>query len=297
MRLLLNSGPDGGECPPAGSCRGFNGTCGLLADQFATVAVLPDYPNGLQDWTCTAFPNDDSQIDSFIVGLISIALAIPVTMFITTCFAIANDNEAPESWLEWTGLPKLVFGVNAHRRWHYTRGQPPVRYVKWYVRSVGAPITETAANMWCSFYAWITNTETPWAEEALEAERAADKEALQQHLRQGGVDDGSLRRFSHSSASRRISVSKAPGGDGSEFGDAVALDELAAGTSGDAASSEVGSAVELAKYKHRVVAIGIAATAICWGLFTWFIFTCACWCLCVRSRLWLTPFVASQTAC
>jgi hypothetical protein len=38
--------------------------------------------------------------------------AIPVTVFITTCFGIANDNEAPESWLEWTGWRKLVFGLN-----------------------------------------------------------------------------------------------------------------------------------------------------------------------------------------
>ena len=136
VRLLLDSGPDGGSCPPVGDCRGFNGTCGELPSQFATVAVMPDYPNGLQDYTCTAFPNDDNSVDSFIVGLISLAIgascaptdraavvlwclhalpgraAIPVTVFITTCFGIANDNEAPESWLEWTGWRKLVFGLN-----------------------------------------------------------------------------------------------------------------------------------------------------------------------------------------
>ena len=74
VRLLLDSGPDGGECPPVGDCRGFNGTCGELPAQFATVAVMPDYPNGLADWTCTAFPNDDNSVDSFIVGLISLAI-------------------------------------------------------------------------------------------------------------------------------------------------------------------------------------------------------------------------------
>ena len=74
MRLLLNSGPDGGNCPSVGDCRGFNGTCGELPSQFATVAVMPDYPNGLQDYTCTAFPNDDNSVDSFIVGLISLAI-------------------------------------------------------------------------------------------------------------------------------------------------------------------------------------------------------------------------------
>jgi hypothetical protein len=37
--------------------------------------VLPDYPNGLQDWSCSAFPDDDKPVDSLIVGLISIASA------------------------------------------------------------------------------------------------------------------------------------------------------------------------------------------------------------------------------
>ena len=78
MRTLLDSGPDGGSCPPVGDCRGFNGTCGELPNQFATVPVLPDYPNGLQDYTCTAFPNDDNSVDSFIVGLISVAIGASV---------------------------------------------------------------------------------------------------------------------------------------------------------------------------------------------------------------------------
>jgi hypothetical protein len=152
---LLNSGPDGGFCAAAGDCRGFNGTCGELPAQFAKIAVLPHYPNGLVDYTCTAFPNDDNRVDSFIVALISLAIgasafsparaaccaralcppsgpltrrcagrsranaparaAIPVTIFISTCFSIANDNEAPESWLDWSGWRKFVFGLNGAR--------------------------------------------------------------------------------------------------------------------------------------------------------------------------------------
>ena len=53
-----------------GACRGFEGTCGQLAAQFAEVPVLPDFPNGLADWTCTAFPDDNNPVDSFIVGLV-----------------------------------------------------------------------------------------------------------------------------------------------------------------------------------------------------------------------------------
>ena len=98
VRELLNSGPDGGACPADYSlpCRGFTGECGDIASQFSSVPVLPDYPNGLADWTCHAFPDDDKPLDSFLVGLIAVACAIPVTWFMQSCFEIANDSEAPE---------------------------------------------------------------------------------------------------------------------------------------------------------------------------------------------------------
>ena len=91
----------------------------------------------MPDMRSPQFPNQDKPVDSFIVGLISIAIAIPVTVFIASCFGachepvrarlrvltgaqsipppagIANDSEAPESWLEvrtrhgCRGLPAL----------------------------------------------------------------------------------------------------------------------------------------------------------------------------------------------
>ena len=66
---ILDSGPDGGNCPSAADCRGFTGNCADIVNQFAELPVLPDFPDGMADYTCTAFPNDDNQIDSFIVGL------------------------------------------------------------------------------------------------------------------------------------------------------------------------------------------------------------------------------------
>jgi hypothetical protein len=61
LRFILDSGPDGGECPPVGPCRGFpepgkEATCSMIIDQFADLAVLPDFPNGLNEYTCHAFP-------------------------------------------------------------------------------------------------------------------------------------------------------------------------------------------------------------------------------------------------
>jgi hypothetical protein len=172
---LLDAGPDGGACPAAGDCRGFNGTCADLTTQFADVPVLPSFPAGLQDYTCHAFPDDDAPLDSFIVGLISIAIALPVAVFLASCFETANDGEAPESWLEWGSWRKLVFGVNAHRRWHYTGpAGPPNRHVRWFCRSMNEPPTETAVNLVHSLAACATRSDPPWI--AVAARVAGGKE-------------------------------------------------------------------------------------------------------------------------
>ena len=239
LRAILNSGPDGNNCPPMGPCRGFTGTCGDITAQFAELPVLPDYPNGMQDWQCDAFPDDTNDVDTFLVGLISLAVALPVTLFISTCFEIADDSEAPESWLEWVGWRKLVFGRDAHRRWHYTRPEgQPVRYVRWFVRSTTAPISETAANLCRSFYAWLTGTEVPWLVEAREAEFELEGAAKREGDCCGADGDG---------------------GDGkSESG---------------STSSSVRSAQALMRWKRTVTAAGLIGVYVTWAVFSWFIFT------------------------
>ena len=119
------------ECPPVGPCRGVEANCGDLAEAFADTPVLPDYPDGLADYTCAAFPDEENDRDTFIVGLLAFAISLPVTLFLQTCFELANDSEAPESWLTWAGNSRLVLGGQAARRWHYTgpKGQPS-RYVR-----------------------------------------------------------------------------------------------------------------------------------------------------------------------
>jgi hypothetical protein len=234
VRAILNSGPDGGACPPVGACRGFEGTCGQLAEQFAAVPVLPDYPAGMADYACHAFPDDDAPLDSFIVGLISIAIALPVASFCQTCFAIANDSEAPESWLEWVGWRKLVFGFNAHRKWHYTKRAQPLRHVKWFIRSIGAPQTETAMNLLVSVRCWLTCTEPPWIVEARDAEEEAEA---------AGTADEEAK-------------------------------PAKAGSEKASTSSSVRSARALSRYKRSVMAIGLAGIYICWAIFTWCVRPC-----------------------
>ena len=120
-------------------------TCANLLTGIA--APASSYPPSLVDWTCNAFPNDNLPGDSLIVALIAIAVALPVTIFLSGFFEIANDSDAPESWLRYAGLGRFVFGRLAHRKWHYTGplGQPP-RFARWYIRSASAPMLESLAN-------------------------------------------------------------------------------------------------------------------------------------------------------
>ena len=256
LRAILNSGPDGGNCPPVGPCRGFEATCGDITAQFAELPVLPDYPNGMQDWQCDSFPDDTNDVDTFLVGLISLAVALPVTLFISTCFEIADDSEAPESWLVWLGWRRIVFGRKAHRCWHYTgpEGQP-IRYVRWFVRSSTAPISETAANLCRSFYAWLTGSEVPWLVEAREAELEAEEAA--DVRKDGSVDD-----------------------DGKDDGDCGDGKSESGST-----SSSVRSARALMQWKRTVTAAGLAGVYITWAVFSWFIFTYgACMLACMLAR-------------
>ena len=91
IRLILDGGPDGGNCPPgAGPCRGFAGNCADVAAQFADLPVLPDWPSGLADYECHAFPDDARFIDTLLVSLLSIGAALPVSFFIFVCFDLVR---------------------------------------------------------------------------------------------------------------------------------------------------------------------------------------------------------------
>jgi hypothetical protein len=147
-----------------------------------------------------------------------------------------RDSQAPESWLEWVGWRKLVFGLHANHKWHYTGalGQPS-RHVKWFIRSVGAPQPETIINLGHSFVAAITGSLPPWT---IEAREAAEEEAKAEEA---------------GAAAAEASPAAAAAGS-----------EKAAST-----TSSVRSARALARYKRIMAATGFIGTYICWAVFTW----------------------------
>ena len=263
---LLDSGPDGGNCPAAGSCRGFNGTCADIVQQFTDVPILPDYPAGMADYTCDAFPMDSKPVDSFVVALISIAINVPVVLFLRTCFGIANDSEAPESWLEWSGWRRFVFGFDAHRQWHYTgpAGQPN-RHVRWFLRSVGAPPSETVINLGHSAVAFATCSDPPWTVEAREAAQAAAEEsevALHADAEYGSSSACETRPSDERSRTGSLLVDIAL-----EDGTQPNL-QRHSGVSSDG-NSAAAEARELARYKRAMAAAGLVGVYICWAVFSW----------------------------
>ena len=224
-------------CSPGAPCRGREGVlCGDLPTVFATEPVMPDFPNGLADYTCRQFPDDNNPRDSLIVALIALAVALPVTFFIASCFELANDNEAPESWLSWAGWPKLVWGPGAHRRWQYSgpAGQP-VRFVRWWIRCRDAPTPETIGNLWRSAVAWATCSKPPWILEAEELEVEAELH-----------DDDCGKPPRHE--------------DGSSLDAHSVRDSLA-------------SARRLRTSKRRLTIVGLVGVYLVWAVFAWFIFT------------------------
>jgi len=73
------------------------------------------------EYVCHAFPDDAYVTDQFFVALIGVAVALPVDMFLQHAFEVANEVDgAPESWLIWRGMWKMLLGKKAHSEWHFT---------------------------------------------------------------------------------------------------------------------------------------------------------------------------------
>jgi hypothetical protein len=75
---------------------------------------------------CHAFPDDAYFTDQIFVGLICVAVALPVTMFLERCFEIANEVEgAAEGWVIWAGVWRLVLGKHVHKDWRWADADDP----------------------------------------------------------------------------------------------------------------------------------------------------------------------------
>ena len=141
IRTILN-------CDLVGECMGFNGDCGDIQSQFSGVqgpyvyGTPPEEHMFIDDYICTAFPDDAYVTDQMLVGLISVAVALPVDLFLARAFEIANEGDAPQSWLEAPASKwKWVVGKNGHNHWRLNDPKVPISdLVLWLIRYGEEPI-------------------------------------------------------------------------------------------------------------------------------------------------------------
>ena len=129
---------DAAGCPPVGPCLGFLGACADVQEQFLTLQGCYVFSDGtgeptehdsIADYVCHAFPDDAYVTDQFFVGLISVAVALPVDRFLGRAFEIANEGEEglAGAWLEApSGKWKLLLGKDAHNGWRLGDPKRPV---------------------------------------------------------------------------------------------------------------------------------------------------------------------------
>ena len=100
---------------------------------------------------CTAFPDDAYVTDQLLVGLISVAVALPVDLFLVRAFELANEGDAPESWVEApAGKWKLLIGKNAHNDWRLADPKKPISdIVLWLIRYSAEPVYATVFRLIC----------------------------------------------------------------------------------------------------------------------------------------------------
>jgi sugar lactone lactonase YvrE len=126
--------------PGVADCLGYDGNCADFQEQFTSVQGCYPYDGSnhetIADWECHAFPDDAYVSDEFFVGLIAVAVAIPVDVFLTGAFETANEVDgAAEGWMEWRWMSRLLLGKTAHAKWHFSTalqgaGQGPSEFVK-----------------------------------------------------------------------------------------------------------------------------------------------------------------------
>jgi len=248
-----------GTCPPALSaapCLGSVADCGDLPTQFPGLqgaftysptvqcSSSPGDPScvcrtTLDDYVCHAFPDDAYFTDQIFVGLICVAVALPVTMFLERCFEIANEVEgAAEGWVAWGGILSLLLGKRAHKEWRWADADdPPSDLVQLLATGAG----------WRELFKFALG-------KVLHAFRPPTSSKTSAGGR--GLDGGGGSPKAEVDRAHRLSQRDSP-----------------ASSSGHESKSEESDARSAALARRLYAATGLLGVYVTWAIFSWFIFT------------------------
>ena len=130
-------------CPPGrGPCLGYAGDCADLQAQFADFyeggLQCPDTPGlaRISDWKCRAFPDEESNRDAVLVGLIAAAVSLPLRYVLEVMLRLSNEAEHEHTWLFFHPVTH-IFMRGLRRDWLSWRWRDkapswPVRYLLHY---------------------------------------------------------------------------------------------------------------------------------------------------------------------
>ena len=136
-------------------CRGLDGSCADLQARLAGL-VFADAPGVPVDYVCSAFPNANSGRDAFLVGLISWACSLPVSVFVAAGFANAQSTLSTDAaaWLTWS-MPLLLTRGGVDWRWRSAPGKPRAGFATWLA-------TPAASAPWAALMMRITQAPAAW---------------------------------------------------------------------------------------------------------------------------------------
>jgi hypothetical protein len=226
-----------------------------LQEQFAGVqgpyvyGMPPEEHDTLNDYLCTAFPDDAYTTDQILVALISVAVALPVDLFLMRAFEIANEVDgAPECWLDAPpGSWRLLLGKDAHGDWHFTdaeREQPVSELTKWLVRRGSEPLLAATLRLLAWLRArWCGGGDTGEQADAHPLGRASSRISMDYRADVGFPSAGAA-------------------------GDEHRGDDAASASSSQGSSDAHADAMQ----KRLYASAGLLGVYTCWTIFAWFIF-------------------------
>ena len=201
------------------------------------------------DYVCHAFPDGSSDRDTYLVGLISVAVSFPVAGILAHVFDVSNEVEMPEGWQEqppvrWQRL--LLGGLDPVRGWNWVydeaeaeagvfrRKRPVNAMYMWLIMNADTPL-------WLLLWGWTQDKYAGLRRRCVPPDEEEDEEKREQEE-------------PHSNATKE--------------------QEEQEEQRREKADEEFEEAKAAARTARIMASVGIAGVLVTWTVMVWFILVC-----------------------